>query len=181
MSLYQEQKKTKPKIEDLIPEYLDGEMKDSALGFIAALRVNKINPSWTLTNQWKAVCKGKNIIRVSLAPWTPSGKSKNAKWVITAYLQHLDTYTEIIIAEGLQSFLYDSVNYCVHKPSNSPPAEAFRQHSFEFPCNTWNCAPGKALTVCGKELTNPDKNTLNAIMRFLELERMARLGNKSVF
>ncbi|MCL2363456.1 MAG: hypothetical protein FWC71_02200 [Defluviitaleaceae bacterium] len=192
MSLYQEQKKIKPKIEDVIPVCLDGDMQDIALDFVATLRSNKINPSWTLTNQWKSVCKGKNIFRLSLLPWTPPGKSQNAKWVVTAYLQHLDKYTDIVIAENLQSFLFDNVNYCVQKPSNSPPEAAFRQHSFAPPCNTWNCAPGKDIIICNQKLTNicangnreyfwfhdPDKNTLNAIIRLLNLERTARLENK---
>jgi len=192
MSLYQEQKKIKPKIEDIITERLDGDMKNLALDFVAHLRANKINPAWTLTDQWKVVSKGKNILRVGLSPWNPSGK--NRRWVVTAYLQHLDTYAETIIAENLQQFLYDSVYYCVHKPSHLPPAEDSRQYAFQPPCNLWNCSPGKDTTVCGKELTNicqnsnrqyfwfhdPDKATLNATRRFLELERLARYGRTEV-
>jgi hypothetical protein len=188
LSLYQEQKKTKPKIEDVIPEYLDGDVKNLALDFVACLRAYKMNPAWTLTNQWKAVCKGKNLFRICLDPWNPQGK--NRKWVVVAYLQNLDDYAGTVITEGLQQFLYDSVYYCVNKPSGSPPGEEFRQYAFLPPCNGWNCAPGKDITVCGKELTNicrnsnrqyfwfhdPDNAVLSAIKRFLELERFARVG-----
>ena len=53
MSLYQVQKEINPKVEDVISDYLDGEMKRIALDFIAFLRTNKMNPAWTLTNLWK--------------------------------------------------------------------------------------------------------------------------------
>jgi len=98
MSLYQEQKMYKPKIEDIIPEYLDVEMGTLALDFIAGLRTSKINPAWTLTNQWKAVCKGKNIVRIGLGSWNPSDGNK--KWVVVTYLQHLNSYANTIMTEG---------------------------------------------------------------------------------
>ena len=186
VSLYQRQKNIKPPIEDLLPENLDGGALTDALDFIAHLRTNKMKPAWTLTNQWKAVFKGRNICRISLAPWS---EKKKRKWVVTAYLENIKKYEETIIAENLQRFLWDNVFYCVQKPPESPPPEEFRNYALKYPCNLWGCAPGKNITVCGKELTNicrngnrqhfwfhdPDKATIAAIKRFLELEQQIRI------
>ncbi|MCL2816453.1 MAG: hypothetical protein FWD23_17800 [Oscillospiraceae bacterium] len=187
LSLYQQQKAVKPLIEDLIPEHIDGDMKENALEFVAWLRANKMKPAWTLTNQWKAVCRGRNICRIGLC----SGHSaeKGRKWVVTAYLEHLQGYEGTVIDENLQRFLWENVFYCVQKPKDSPPAEEFRNYALTYPCNLWGCAPGKTITVCGKELTNicrngnrqyfwfhdPDDAAVGAIKRLLELEQKARV------
>ena len=192
ISMYQKQKASNPLIEDMIPEYLDGDMKQSALDFAMWLRENKIKPAWTLTNQWKAICIGKNLCRIGLSPWNPPGKNK--KWVVTVYIEHIKSYEETIITEALQCFVWDNVYYCVNKPPESPPPEEFRQHAFVLPCNLWNCAPGKDITLCGKELTNicrngnrqhlwfhdPDEASLNCIKRLLELEKQARIDKNNV-
>ena len=185
-SLYQQQKATKPLVEDIIPDFLGGGALKNALDFIAYLRANKMKPSWTLTNQWKAAFKSRNICRITLAPW--SEKKKN-KWVVTAYLENLKKYEDTLIAENLQRFLWDNVFYCVQKPPDSPPPEELRNYALKYPCNLWGCAPGKSITVCGKELTHiccngnrqyfwfhdPDKATIAAIKRLLELEQHARI------
>ena len=60
-----EKKITKPKIEDLINELLDGEMKENAHDFVAWLRANKFGISTTSNgNSWKATYKGKTVCRI---------------------------------------------------------------------------------------------------------------------
>jgi len=175
-------------VEDLFPEHLDDGMIKPALDFVAHIRASKMKPVWTLTNQWKAVYKGRNICRISLSPWS---EFKKYKWVVTAYLEHIKEYEEDVISEDLQNFLWDNVFYCVQKPKDLPPAEEFRNYALKYPCNLWGCAPGKTVTVCGKELTNiccngnrqhfwfhdPDNATLEAIKRLLELEQKARANS----
>ena len=187
MSLYQDQKASKPLIEDVMAEYLKSEMKKNALGFVAHMRANKMKPVWTLTNQWKTLYKGKNLCRITLTTWWNPPK-EDTRWVVTAYLMHLIDYEETVIREKLQKYLWDNVYYCVNKPAKSLPPEKSRNYALTLPCNTWNCAPGKDITVCGKELTNicrngnrqyfwfrnPDKGSIDAIKRLLELEKIAR-------
>lgn len=188
-SLYQQQKAIKPLAEDVIPEYLDGEMKESALLLVAWLCANKMKPRWVLTNQWIVSYKSRNICRITLHQgFTP----QKFKWIITAYLEHLEEYEETVISENLQNYLWDNVYYCVQKPKESLPAEESRNYALTYPCNIWGCAPGKNVMICGKELTNicrnsnrqyfwchdPDEATINAIKRLLELEQKARLKKK---
>jgi len=186
VSLYQQQKLTKPLAEDIVPEYLVGGMAESAIQFAAWLRANKMKPAWVLTNQWRAVYKGRGICRITLTQ--PQIKDPQWQWIVTAYLERLNDYEEIVVSENLQRFLWDNVYYCVQKPKDSPPAEEFRHYALKWPCNIWGCAPGKNITVCGKELTNicrngnrqffwchdPDDETITALKRLLELEKKAR-------
>ena len=65
-SLYRQQKACKPRVEDVLPDVL-GEDAGKALAFVDALRDAKIRLSWTLTNQWKAVYKGRNLCRITLS------------------------------------------------------------------------------------------------------------------
>jgi len=191
VSLYQEQKKAKPLIEDIIPIWFDGELENLATNFVAHLRAKKMNPTWFLANQWKVAAKGKILCRISLNTfWSP--KREDTKWVVTAYLQNLKEYEDDIINENLQHFLWDNVLYCVYKPSNSLPSEEARSYPGQVPCNNYgNCNPGKNITVCGNELTNiccndnrqyfwirnPDQATLEGVIKLLELEKEARNKN----
>ena len=184
-SLYQQQKACKPRVEAIIPNVL-GDDADTALRFVAALRANKINPSWTLTNQWKAVYKGRNLCRITLS--SDQSWAQYRRWVVTAYLENLTAYEATVLKEGLQEYLWKQVFYCVHKPADSDPPHEQRQYAMLPPCNTHGCAPGKTITVCGRTLTNicqsltrqyfwfrdPDENALGALLRLLTLERSAR-------
>lgn len=185
------QKKVRPKIEDIIPQYLEGDMKKSTLDFISYMRANKMSPGWAgFTNAWKAVCKRRCICYIQLGKGKGAASVKNASLVVTPFLEHITQYEETIISEGLQHFLWDNVLYCANKPKDSFPPEEFRNYALNPPCNIWNCAPGKTITVCGREMENicrngnrqhfwfhnPDETALEAIKRFLELEQKARIG-----
>ena len=184
VSLYQQQKAVKPLVEDIIPEILDGDMKKNALDFVTHIRENKIKPAWVLTNQWKANYKGRCICKIILKQdcWT-----SNDSWIVAAWLENINEYEDIIINENLQDLVWDNVYYCVHKPAGSPSGAKI-QHALKYPCNLWNCAPGKNIMLCGKELTNicrnsnrqyfwfhdPSQSDLDGIKRLLELEQKAR-------
>ena len=187
--LLDKQKKTRPQIENIIPEFMDGDMKRSALDFAAWLRENKMSPGWAgFTNAWKAANKGRTICYIKLGAGSGASNIRNNIWVVAPFLENLDKYEDKVIGENLQGLLWDNVFYCVQKPKESLPPEEIRHYALTYPCNIWNCAPGKDMTVCGKELTNicrngnrqhfwfhdPDEKTLNAIKRLLELEKEAR-------
>lgn len=184
-SLYRQQNACKPRVEDVLHDVL-GEDAGKALAFVDALRDAKIRLSWTLTNQWKTVYKGRNLCRITLS----SGQSwaQYRRWVVTAYLERLADYEQTVCAEGLEEYLWKHVFYCVHKPADADPPPKLRQYAMLPPCNAHGCAPGKTITVCGKTLTNicqsltrqyfwfrdPDEKALAALLRLLTLERHAR-------
>ena len=188
MQSYQQQKNGRRRIEDFIPEYLDGDIQKNMLDFAAWLRANKMSPGWAgFTNAWKATNKGRTICYMHLGAGGASN-IKEVKFVVAAFLENIGKYEETVISEDLQNLLWDNVFYCVQKPPESLPPEESRHYALTYPCNIWNCAPGKNITVCEKELTNicrngnrqhfwfhdPDGATLDSIKKLLELEQIAR-------
>jgi hypothetical protein len=185
LSLYQQQKLTKPLVESVIPDILDGEARENALDFVAHLRKNKIKPAWVLSNQWKAMFKGRCICKIVMRQdcW-----KNDDYFIVAAWLENINQYEHKIISEGLEQLVWDNVYYCVHKPAGSPAGNKI-QHALTYPCNIWGCAPGKDITLCGKELTNicrngnrqhfwfhnPDKATLDGIKKLLQFEQEVRL------
>jgi len=160
-SMYQQQKAVKPLIEDIIPKYLDGDMKKNALGLAAWLRENKMSPGWTLTNWWNINCKGKVICKIQLGEevW-----SNSKFWFVILNLTHLNAYEESIISENLQQIIWDNIKYCG---------------------SCAGCAPGSDATLFGKEckslchkplvtVCDPDEATVDGIKKLLKLEQTAR-------
>jgi len=182
LSLAQQQRITKPLIEDVIPEYLDGDMKKSALDFVAYLRKNRMSPSFArIANAWHNSYKGTGLYTIWICTKgskDPYGKPR--KWAINPYLKHISHYEDIILQEGLQHFIWNNVRPCKHHVTGD--------------CNFHGCAPGTNKTILGKEFKNvciahmhigrplmvahdPDEATIDCIKRLLELERKARVEN----
>jgi hypothetical protein len=174
--ILKKQRAIKAKIEDVIPEYLDGDNKKNALEFVAYMRANKMQPAWLSANFWKAMCKGKSICYIRLPKgdmrsWLLPEETTNA-WTVTPALNHLDAYEDSIIKEGLQSIIWENIYYC--------------RNVLLGICNSHKCAPGKSGTILGKEFKNvchhnqglwflnPDETTIDCIKKLLELEQKAR-------
>jgi len=176
-SLYQQQKATKPLIEDLIPNFLDGEMKENALDFVAHLRANKMKPMWCLTNQWNANYKGKTICKIHLRKgdggWSNVGRRDKDYWIIQLYRSHMNEYEKTIMDEDLQDIIWNNIVYC---RKCKPKGEGKRGE----------CSQGTNIKLLGKEIKDvcgcnwttwifdPDKATLNGVKKLLELEKQAR-------
>ena len=172
------QRETKPKIEDVLPCYLDGEMLKTALDFIAYLRANKMNPVWGgVYNQWRYNYKGKGLYVINLCDTNPHGEKK--KWAIEPYLKNIAKYNDLIITEKLQEIIWDNASYC--------------RNVLVGGCNSHGCAPGMTKTIVGKEIKNvclahagvgrrvmvayePDEATIECIKKLLEFERKSRLN-----
>ena len=169
------QKIQKPRIEDVIPAYLNGDMKKTALAFATWMHENKMPLKWAgLHNAWKAMCKGKAICYVRLYNdgWSNSEHLKNMYgkhlWVITPYLSNLNSYAETVINENMQNFIWDNVHHCMF---------------CRTPCH--GNPPGKDVIVLGKDIKSicigrqlvwafdPDEAAMNTLKRLLILEQQA--------
>jgi len=175
------QRELKPKIEDVIPLSVDKKYQAVALEFIAWLRENKMSPAWSgVHNSWDSKCKGSTICKISLGE----------KFTITPYLTKIFEYEHLIICEHLENFVLDNIIYCCHadkyeRPKDSPPVKHI---GLSYPCNGWNCAPGKDIVICGKEIKNkccnsnrrfywfenPDTVEIEAVKKLIVFEQRAR-------
>jgi len=57
---------TKPAIEDVIADVLNGDAKKNALDFVSYLQKNKMKPVWASANAWKVSYKGQVICYIRL-------------------------------------------------------------------------------------------------------------------
>jgi len=174
----QGQREAKPKIELLIPVFVAGEQQETALGFIAWLRANRMAPGWSgVHNAWDAKCKGKTICKISLqSPSDHTGRFDNASWEIKLYCTHKWMYEESIISEGLQQIIWDRLKTTCDNCLGG----------------TKSCVGGNDMTVLGMKFTgvcphslftqiyDPDEATINGVQRMIELEQQARKGSNNV-
>ena len=169
------QRELKPKIEDVLPYFTDGEELETAINFISHLRVNKINLKWAgVHNFWNSKNKGKNICYVKLGnSWIGRklpGSEVTVKWEVILNLLHMSEYENKIIGENMQNYIWNGFAYC-------------------RACNN-GCSPGVNKTILGKDFTglchgmfftrfvisfvNPDETSIENIKKLLEWEKHAR-------
>ena len=136
ITLLSVQKALKPKIEEVIPLLLNGDERDAALSFVAYMRANKMQPSWTAHNSWSANYKGKKICTIRL----PLAHFPYKHWVICPHISRwnkmissYDTYKDEIERDGYEAYVWDNVNICR---------------------SCANCGPGWDITVLGKDFSN---------------------------
>ena len=106
-SQFLEQKKTKPKIEDIVAEYefSHSGAKETVLEFIAWLKANKISLGWASSNTWKIAYKGRRIGSIRFyegslyidPPFNP--KDSNLEYYI--------------INENLAEIIWANIEFCV--------------------------------------------------------------------
>jgi len=181
LTILRVQRELKPKIEDVMPFYLDGEELKTALDFVAYLRTNKMSPTWAgVHNSWTYSYKGKGLYNIMLRTTNilfvhyDEGK----KWFIEPYLRNLSKYDDKILDVELQCCLWDNVSHC--------------RNFLMGGCNYHGCAPGMSKTIAGKAFNNicsahasvgrrvmvaydPSEATIDCIKKLLEFEREARL------
>jgi len=65
-SLSQEQKNIKPRIDDIINDFLSGDALNNALNFIDYLKDNKMSPRWSATSTWTVRHKSRRVCVIKL-------------------------------------------------------------------------------------------------------------------
>jgi len=198
LTLYQQQKITKPTPDGIIPEYLGDDLRNIAMSFVVWLRENKMPLRWgpSSANSWTSNYKGKPICGIGLWEQCQLGHHRDYVdrrpgnqpcWIITPKLTNLELYSDSIFNMGLQDFIWSNAKSCVYSERN--PNYGMKKAPG---CNpNKSCRLGKDITVLGKVIKyncggfalsfgNPNETTLNSIKRLLELEKNARekIGRK---
>ena len=178
LSPYNQQKLVKPKIEDVIFEYLDGDMQKTALDFVAWLRANGMPPKWFRSCGWTVTYKGEKRF---CDLWIHEVYNKTNDnpicnppfWGIS--LKYLYKYYEYVVNEGLQSIVWDNVVYCVYNNGRTCKDRIPKR----------SCVGGRDLTILDKEFNgicqsrdiaqfyNPSEVVIKSIKKLLEVEKKA--------
>lgn len=157
-SLYQTQKRTKPKVEEIIQATLKGERKQNALDFVSFVKSLRMTPQWASANSWAVSYKNKRVCYIKVNDYVAGSRS----WAIRPSIRYNDTLIDFCLEEGLEKVMLENVHFC---------------HA----CG--RCAPGKHVVFFGKELDNvccspidfefhdPDATTLACIKKLVMFTR----------
>lgn len=154
--IVQEQARSKPKIEQIIPEYLDGETRRSLEELAAFCRANGIKCPWSATNRWALKYNKQTVgmIYIGARPCLGGGKSyeKNT-WFTTIYMVE-----EVIRREDLAEVIYHNILPCVQgqKSCGKPKIVTVLGRDFQDVC-----------TAAGSIYENPDAEALDCIKKIL--------------
>ena len=161
LSLAEQQQKTKPKIEDVIVELLNGERQQNALDFVAYLREQKLNPRWKSTNSWGIKYKGKWIISIGISPGN-SGSWRIGWWHLGFDFINVFSveHENAEILDRCKEIVWSNIVYCT---------------------GCANCKPGTTKTIFGKDFNllcygifdfkDPDADTLECAKKLLECKK----------
>jgi len=136
-----------PEIEDVIPEFLDGELKERALGFVGYLAANQLTPQqWFSRNFWRVSC-GKNYLCGIVVE-----KNRWRFWFWKGEYSGLH-------GENFVQQIHDHVRPCISCGSECPKGidtivfgKEFANTCFQFPV----------------QFENPDSNALEHIKELIE-------------
>lgn len=162
VSIYEQQKKMKPLIEDIINSYLKGQLRNDAIEFVNFLRANKMSPQWASTDSYTLSHKSRRVCII---------KINNGKWSLWLNTQYNDDFNVCFSGEkeGLQNILLNNIVYCQY-------------------CG--KCAPGLNITILGKQLQNacycpvirlhdPSQTELDCAKKLVILRKAAINENKA--
>ena len=128
-----EQRKTKPKIEDILPLYLNDDNLLHASDFIAFLRENKMNPGWRSPNSWCVSYKGKVLVYIKLSEAAYLNSEYDFLQIV--FQNHFNDESKGLFIERFKEIAWSKVRYC-----NC--------------CTDFKCAPGVQASILGKNLDN---------------------------
>jgi len=130
-TLAQEQRRTKPKLEDVIASRtsMNDEAKQVAFAFLDYCNTKNITYKWSSTNRWNLNVKGKSIGYIGIGV----RKFDDNSWNIILGLSELLQYEDFIQSEELSEIIFDNIHYCEN-------------------CNKVACS--KSATILGKEFHN---------------------------
>jgi len=160
--------KSKPKIEEVISEYDDANIREAVADFAEYMRVNKMPLKWASTNRYKALQNKTAICWVDLN----QRALDPVKWRISVVLTNIAKYEEFILNKGWQDFILEKIAYCK-------------------PCNPNRlCAGGNKLSILGKNFNgicqniifhkvmigfdDPNDEVISRIKKLVEWEKKAR-------
>ena len=143
-----EQKITKPKFEETVSNLFDGDMKKSALDFLAQLRENKISISRSNSDNWKISCKGMNLGKIM---WLGHNS-----WTIETYGDDSKEFEKFIENENLQEIMQNNYFKCRLCNPKLCSLQAKKPENNFY---------GFTKTYFGKELNNTCKHWLGGVFR----------------
>jgi hypothetical protein len=160
-ALINDQKKTKPEIENVIKNFLKGDSLKNAMDFISFLKDNNMNPRWASGNKWRVTGKkSKPICVIYLGGLNHhySAYLKIGDWQIMELegleRKYLDEFSSDDI---MKEFVWANVKPCVRCGSCGPHKRAYIGKKFDECCGLYIINPGAKELKLVKKLVEVNK------------------------
>jgi len=137
-SIVQIQAKAKPKIEEIICGYLDGEAKQSILKYLDICKANGVKTPWSATNRWVLKLKKQTIgmIYIGVHPCGDVNKGIRKNVWYTCVYNAPGLIHKQLKKEDLTHIIHNNLAKCAYHKKR--------------------CAPLKNITILGKEFVASD-------------------------
>jgi len=165
-------KATKPKVEDVLGEVLDGDAQTNALDFVAFLRANKLSPNLAAANSWAVAYKGQRVCFIRTYGSANYHNLKGGSWHICFANSKFANFDDeqYNLDEKLKNLIWDNISHC---------------QNHDYACN-----PGDPMTIFGKKfdsvchqwlfMINPDANAVECAKKIIMLYISSILRSKVV-
>jgi hypothetical protein len=174
---YQEQKKVKPKIEDIILILFDGDMQKDISGFVAYMQANKMSPVWASLNSWKCSYKNKGVCYIKFNPYETTVRVDGNVWNVSPAIDFNGNQFETLAAdENLRDFFLANPRYCRKECHRITCAKRVNQLVETYTGVTKKILGKDFENMCrGDNLVsfpdNPDEQIIGYIKKIIEFKR----------
>ena len=132
-SLFKRQKKSRPKVEDMICEYFEGNTKQRALDFVTWLKANKLSPRFGATNAWYIYDKNENFcaIRIESKEWPTVSLEPQETAFCICFSAYTEYHDKLLNTEALKEAVIAGLKPCT---DCSPNCERIEEHPVAIVC-----------------------------------------------
>jgi hypothetical protein len=166
-SIAQEQRRTKPKFEDIVASRtsMNDEEKQAAYAFLDYCNAQTITYTWSSTNRWNLKTKGKIIGYICIGVRSHDDNS----WRILLDLKELLQYEDFIQQEGLAEIICNNVHYCERCNHKNPC------------CRSATILGNKFSNICGVCISfkNPNAEALDNAQKIINFRLALSHGTAS--
>jgi len=156
-------KNAKPKIEDVANSVLIGDALQNALDFIAYLRENKLNPSWSATNAWKVSSKTFTVCFIRLHGAAEYHGLAAGEWNITPFIGE---YEADALSDENKEIVWANKRTCSSCGQCALKLDAVFGKKYDYACEAAVCFrnPDAKAVNCAKKIVELRKNEIKAGM-----------------
>ncbi len=151
-------KAASPIIENILSDVLNGDVLKNALGFIAYLRENRINPQWSATNVWKISYKSFSMCFIRAYGAAEYHNLEPATWHIVPFIGE---YEGSDLSDEFKDIVWAHKRTCPGCGLCSLELNTVFGKKYDYACE-------KAIIF-----TNPDAMELECVKKLLGLRRIA--------
>lgn len=158
MAEHQKTKDAKPQIEAAIGKVLDGDALKNALGIVAYLRENRMNPAWSAANVWKVSYKTYTVCFLRVYGVTEYHGLQAGTWHIIPFI---GDYEASAISDECKEMVWEKKRTCLNCGRCCLELQSGFKKEYDYACE-------KSIVF-----TNPTAGETAFVKKLIDLRRNA--------